>query len=157
MPRNLCITAADGQTGYLVTELLLTNMAFSEKLESITGLSLNPSSPKCKELQKLGAKIVEHKPGRVREMAQTLKQTGADAICIIPPANQSKMDITKELVEASKQASILNVCLISSAGCDLADEKRQSRLREFIEIEQMVMSTKGDSETETGHSPVVIR
>jgi hypothetical protein len=116
-----------------------------------------PLLPKIRRLQKLGAKIVEHKPERVREMAQTLKQTGADAICIIPPANHSKMDITKELVEASKQANILNVCLISSAGCDLADEKRQPKLREFIEIEQMVMSTKGDPETETGHSPVVIR
>jgi hypothetical protein len=150
-------SASRGQTGYLITELLLANTTFSKKLKSITGLTLNPSSPKCKELQKFGAKIVEHKPGRVREMAQTLKQTGADAIYIIPPANPSKMGIRKELVEASKQANTPNVCLISSAGCDLANEKKQPRLREFIEIEQMAMSTKGDSETETGHSPVVIR
>lgn len=90
-------------------------------------------------------------------MGQTLKQTGADAICIIPPAHVSKLDITKELVEASKLANVPNVCLISAAGCDLADEKRQPRLREFVGIEQMVMSAKGDAETETGHSPVVIR
>ena len=67
------------------------------------------------------------------------------------------MDTTKELAEASKQANVFNVCLIISAGCDLADETRQPRLREFIDIEQMVMSSKGDAETETGHSPVVIR
>jgi hypothetical protein len=157
MPRNLCVTAVDGQTGYLIAELLLTHHTFSKSFSSITGLTLYPSSPKCADLKAAGAKIVEHKPGRVKEMANTLKQTGADAICIIPPAHESKMDITRELVEASKQANVSNVCLISSAGSDLADEKRQPRLREFVEIEQMVMAAKGDPETETGHSPVVIR
>jgi hypothetical protein len=103
---------------------------------SINCLSLDPSSPKRKELENYGAKIVEHKPSRAREMANTFKQTGADTICIIPPAHTSKMDITKELIEASKQANIPNVCLISSAGCALADEKKQPRLREFIDIEQ---------------------
>jgi hypothetical protein len=67
------------------------------------------------------------------------------------------MNIMKELVEASKQANVPNMCLISSAEHDLADEKRQPRLREFIDIEQMVMSMKGDAETETGYSPVDIR
>ncbi len=62
-----------------------------------------------------------------------------------------------ELVEASKRANVPNVCLIGSAGCDLADEKKQPRLREFVTIEQMVLASKGESDTETGHSPVVIR
>jgi len=39
----------------------------------------------------------------------------------------------------------------------LADAKRQPRLRGFIDIENLVLSTKGDPRTTTGHSPVVIR
>ena len=67
------------------------------------------------------------------------------------------MAITQELIEATKRAGIPNVCFISSAGCDLADPGKQPRLREFIELETLVMASKGDASTQTGHSPVVIR
>jgi hypothetical protein len=157
MSRNLCITAVDGQTGSLIASLLLSDNNFTKSFKSITGLALSPDSPRCGELKDQGANIIQHKPGRVKEMVNTLQQTGADTICIIPPAHRQKIDITKELIEASKQANVPNVCLISSAGCDLADAERQPRLREFINIEQMVMEAKGDPETKTGHSPVVIR
>ena len=50
-----------------------------------------------------------------------------------------------------------NVLFLSSAGCDLADEKKQPRLREFIELKTLVMFTKDDPSIATGHSPVVIR
>lgn len=155
--RNVCITAVDGQTGFLIAELLLTDPTFSKKVDSVAGLSLHPSSPKSKELTKLGAKIIPHKPGKVRQMVKTLKETGCDTICLIPPAHKDKLDLTFEMIEAAKKANIPNVCFLSSAGCDLADPQKQPRLREFIELEAAVMATKGLPDTSTGHSPVVIR
>jgi hypothetical protein len=157
MSRKLCITAVDGQTGYLIAELLLTNPDFSSKIDSIIGLTLNPSHEKCKDLAKLGAEIVHHVPGREKQMVQLLKKTGADTICLIPPAHKDKFQITLELVNAAKKAGVQNVCCISSAGADVADEKKQPRLREFIEIENLVMASKGDPTSPLGHSPVVIR
>lgn len=157
MSRNVCISAIDGQTGFLVAELLASNPQFSKKVDSVSGLSLHPHSAKCKELEKLGVKIIPHKPGRVRDMVKTLKDSGADTVCVIPPTHKEKFDITVELVTAAKQAGVPNVCLISSAGADMADRQKQPRLREFIDIEQLVMEAKGDSGTPTGTSPVVVR
>ncbi len=157
MSRKVCITAVDGQTGFLIAELLLTNDTFSSKVDAVIGLSLHPNDGKCKELAKLGAKILPHHPGKEREMVKALKDTGADAICVVPPAHPNKMDIASELLEATKKAHIPNVCFLSSAGCDFADPKKQPRLHEFLELEQMVLASKGDPKTSTGHSPVVIR
>lgn len=157
MSRNVCISAIDGQTGFLVAELLLTDRKFSSKVDSVCGLALHPTSAKCKELQKLGVTVIPHKPGKVKDMVATLKESGADALCIIPPSHKDKFDITMELVAAGKKAGVPNVCLVSSAGADMADAKRQPRLREFIDIEQLVMEAKGDAKTPTGTSPVVVR
>jgi hypothetical protein len=157
MSRNLCITAVDGQTGYLIAELLLTGGQFSNKIKSITGLSLDPQSPKCKALAKLGVDIVHHVPGTEKKMVDILKKCGVDTICVIPPTHPDKYQITLELITATKKAGVQNVCLLSSAGADLANAKKQPRLHEFIEIENLVLSTKGDPSTATGHSPVVIR
>ena len=156
-PRNVCITAVDGQTGYLIAELLMTDSTFSKKIDSITGISLHPTSPKCKELTKLGAKIVTHKPGKEKDMVKLLKEIGCDALCLISPAHKDKFDITLELIEAAKKANVPNVCFLSSAGCDLADSQKQPRLREFIELESRVLLAKGLPDTDLGHSPVVIR
>lgn len=155
MARNVCITAADGQTGHLIAELLLTNDTF--KVDSLTALTMHPTASKAKHLDKLGAKVVTHKPGRERDMVRTLKDTGCDTICLIPPAHKDKFDIVAELVAAAKKADIGNVLLISSAGCDLADAQKQPRLKEFIDLECMVMATKGDPNVKTGHSPCIIR
>jgi len=157
MSRNICITAADGHTGFNICELLFTNESFRKKFGNLTALSLNPKAEKCKELENLGAKVVPHHPGRMREMVETLKQTGADTVCLIPPAHEEKYNITVELIEATKKASIPNVCFISSAGCDLAEKEKQPRLREFIGLEALAMSSKGDPSTSTGKSVVVIR
>jgi nucleoside-diphosphate-sugar epimerase len=157
MTRNICVTAVDGQTGFLIAELILKHRDFSRKIDSLAGLSLDPKSARAQELQSLGATIVPHVPGRVRQMAQTLKKTGCDTICLVPPAHPDKFDITTELVEATKKAGVPNVLLISSAGCDYADAQKQPRLREFIDIENLVLAAKGDPSTETGHSPCVIR
>ena len=157
MTRKVCITAVDGHTGYTIAELLLTDNQFSKKLDSVTGLSLKPHDAVCKELTKLGVKIVPHKPGKMRDMVNTLKHAEVDTLCLIPPAHKDKYDITVELIEAAKKANIPNILFMSSVGCDLADKKKQPRLREFVELESLFLSTKGDSSTSTGQSPVVIR
>jgi len=157
MSRNICITAVDGHTGTAIAEYILNNDNFKKKVGTIAGLALKPNSNHAKELAKLGVKVVPHKPGRMKEMVSTMQSTGADTVCLIPPAHEDKFNITQELIEATKRANIPNVCFISSAGCDLADPQKQPLLREFIELETLVMSAKGDSSTETGHSPVVIR
>lgn len=157
MSRNICITAADGHTGHLIAELLLTDQNFKKMFNSVTALTLHPESSRAKELEKLGAKIVPHKPGKVDEMANTLKQTGADAICLIPPAHKDKYEITLELIQATSKASVPNVCFISSAGADLAERDKQPKLRQFVDLESVFLSTKGDAATAAGHSPVVIR
>ncbi|KAK3390814.1 hypothetical protein B0H63DRAFT_446908 [Podospora didyma] len=157
MSRKICITAVDGQTGFLIAELILKDERFSKKIESVTGLALDPSSPKAKELETLGATIVPHNPGRERQMVNTLKKTGCDTICLVPPAHKDKFDICVELAVAAGKAGVQNVLLISSAGCDYAERDKQPRLREFIDIESVVLSAKGDPNIPLGHSPCVIR
>jgi nucleoside-diphosphate-sugar epimerase len=157
MSRNLCITAVDGHTGFAIAELILTDNNFKKSIKSVVGLTLHPESESAKELAGLGVKIIPHKPGRVKDMAETLREADADTLCLIPPAHGSKFDITTELIDAAKKANVPNVCFISSAGCDLAERDRQPRLREFVDLESHVLSCKGEPETSTGHSPVVIR
>jgi hypothetical protein len=157
MPRNVCITACDGQTGFLIAELLLNNKDFSSKVNSVAGLSLHPRSAKAKELENLGAKIIAHHPGRERDMVKTMKESGCDTICLIPPTHKEKFDIVIELISAAKKAGVQNALLISSAGCDLADPQKQPRLREFIDMETHFLSAKGDHNVPLGHSPCVIR
>jgi hypothetical protein len=158
MTRNVCITSADGQTGFLIAELLLTGKDFAGKIDSLVGLAMDPSSPKAAELVSLGATVVPHNPGRERDVVAALKKTGCDTLCLIPPAHPSKFDISMELANAAmKSGTVQNVLLISSAGCDYAERDKQPRLREFIDIESLVLSTKGDASTKLGHSPCVIR
>ncbi|KAJ4861394.1 nmrA-like family domain-containing protein [Trichoderma breve] len=157
MSRNICITAVDGQTGFLIAELLLKEGKFARQISSLTGLALDPSSPRAQELTELGGKVVHHQPGRERVVVKALKEIGCDTICLVPPAYRDKLDITLELANAAKKAGVSNVLLISSAGCDYADSKKQPRLREFIDIESAVLATKGDAGTPLGHSPCVIR
>jgi nucleoside-diphosphate-sugar epimerase len=155
--RNVCVTAVDGNTGFAIAELLLTDSSFKSKIDSVSGLTLHPSASKAKESGNLGAKIVAHKPGREREMVKTLQTLGCDTICLIPPAHAEKYDITAELITAAKKAGVQNVLFISSVGADLAERNRQPRLREFIDLETLVLSSKGDVSSPLGHSPVVIR
>ncbi|KAH8747927.1 hypothetical protein F5883DRAFT_697690 [Diaporthe sp. PMI_573] len=155
--RNICITAVDGQTGFLIAELILKEGNFYKGITSLTGLTLQPSAPKVAELEKLGAKIVEHVPGRERSLVKDLKKIGCDTICLVPPAHQDKVDLTMELTNAAKKAGVSNVLLISSAGADYATKEKQPRLREFIELETAVLSAKGDPDVALGHSPCVIR
>ncbi|GKT53410.1 hypothetical protein ColTof4_05590 [Colletotrichum tofieldiae] len=157
MARKICITAVDGQTGFLIAELILRHRDFSSKVDLLVGLSLHPQSDHTKELQGLGATIVRHVPGRERFVVKTLKDTGCDTLCLVPPAHKEKYDISMELANAAKKANIQDVLLISSVGCDYADAKKQPRLREFIDIESLVLEAKGDPGVSTGHSPCIIR
>ncbi|KAI0911778.1 NAD(P)-binding protein [Ustulina deusta] len=156
MSRNVCITAVEGHTGFLIGELLLKH-PFSRKVDSVVGLALDPSAQRARVLASLGAKVIRHTPGRERDVVELLEGTGCDALCLVPPTHRDKMDISAELIRAARTAGISNVLLISSVGCDYADPKRQPRLREFIELEGMHLALKGDSFTQTGQSPCVIR
>lgn len=157
MSRKVCITAVDGNTGFAIAELLLTHPDFKDKIDAVYGLTLHTTSAKAKELGKLGATIVPHKHGRERDMVKTLKEASCDTICLIPPTHAEKFDITVELINAAKKAEVQNVLFLSSAGADLAERDRQPRLREFIDLETLVLNSKGDPNVSLGHSPVVLR
>ncbi|KAF4472426.1 Prestalk A differentiation A [Fusarium albosuccineum] len=165
MSRNVCITAVDGHTGFLIAELILKHRDFSRKVNSVVGLTLHPDSDRAKELKELGATIVQHDPGRLRIVTRTLKDINCGTICLVPPAHQDKFEICEELATAAKRADIPNVCLISSEGCDYAEREKQPRLREFIDLESLVLEAKGDAENlllyapqakEEGHLPLPI-
>ncbi|KAH7401634.1 hypothetical protein BKA66DRAFT_405898 [Pyrenochaeta sp. MPI-SDFR-AT-0127] len=157
MTRNICITAGDGHTGFLIAELILTNNYFKNKVDSVSVLCLYPTGHRAKELTQLGAKVIPHKPGREREMVKTLKESGCDTVCLIPPAHKEKFDITVELINATKKADVPNILFLSSVGADVAEREKQPHLREFIDLECLVMAAKGDGSTSTGHSPCIIR
>lgn len=123
----------------------------------MSGLSLHPHAQHCKELEKAGAKVIPHRPGRLKEMVNTLEQTGADTLCLILPTHPDKFDITVELIEAGKKENVPNICFMSSAGADLAERDEQPRLREFIDLEPLFISPKEGASTSSGPSPVVIR
>jgi uncharacterized protein YbjT (DUF2867 family) len=93
----------------------------------------------------------------MREMVKTLKESGCDTVCLIPPAHQNKFEITVELANAAKKADVPNVLFISSAGADLAERDKQPNLRQFVDLETLVMAAKGDGSSSLGHSPCIIR
>ncbi|EAW06604.1 uncharacterized protein ACLA_082960 [Aspergillus clavatus NRRL 1] len=157
MSRNICITSVEGNTGFLIAELLLSDENFSKQIGTVFGITLNPDSQRCKDLQTLGATIVPRQPGRLKNVTASIKNTGADTVCLVPPASRDKVDITTELIEATKRAGVPNVLFLSAAGCDLAEPDKQPLLREFIYLEAMFLALKGDPSSVAGRSPVVIR
>ncbi|KAI0039782.1 NAD(P)-binding protein [Auriscalpium vulgare] len=161
MSRNLCITSADGQTGHLVAELLLTDERFGSKLASLVLLAQDTSKLADLDTQMEPGfpqvTVVEHVPGDASALASLLKEGEVDTIFVIPPASEDKMALTQEMVDAVREAGVRNVVLLSAAGCEYADPGKQPHLREFIDIEAMVLKNKGDTSTEAGHSPCVIR
>ncbi|KAK8121601.1 hypothetical protein PG984_010271 [Apiospora sp. TS-2023a] len=62
-------------------------------------------------------------------MVKTPQATKCDALRLVPPGHHDKKDITEELIHAANKANIHNVCMISSAGCDYAEAKKQPRKR----------------------------
>jgi len=157
MSRRVCVTAAEGHTGYLIAELLRTDEYFASSIDSVVGFALNPDHTHCRELAGMGVTIVRHTPGQLKDVTSALQSTGADTLCLIPPAHTQKNEITSELIQAAKNANIPNICFISAAGCDIAERDKQPRLREFIDLEAQLLTSTGDPSTVTGHSQVVIR
>ncbi|KAF8147865.1 hypothetical protein B0H34DRAFT_680048 [Crassisporium funariophilum] len=151
--RNICLTAADGQTGHLIAELLLSHPDFSSKITSLTCLALNPED--CSDLTDLGANVIQHTPGQPQQLIPHLQRV--DTVMLIPPSSPQKVAISAEMVEAVKAAGVANVVLLSAAGCDFAERDKQPRLREFVDIEGMVMPLKGDESTPAGKSQCIIR
>ena len=155
--RKIIITAADGHTGHLTADLLLTDDVLKAKHSGLTLMCGDTS--KCVDLAEFGPKIVSvnYEADPVEHLVSTMKDSGADTIYLIPPASGMKMKIVEKMLEAAKKAEIPNVLFLSSAGCDMAERDKQPHLREFIDMEHMVMEAKEDTTTVAGHSPVIIR
>lgn len=155
--RKIIITAADGQTGHLTADLLLTADELKAKHSGITLMCGDTS--KCVDLAKFGPNIVfvDYEADPVENLVSKMKDSGADAIYLIPPASGKKVEFVEKMLEAAKKAEIPNVLFLSSAGCDMAEKQKQPNLREYIDMENMVMKTKEDTTTMIGHSPIIIR
>ncbi|KAI5789652.1 hypothetical protein DFH27DRAFT_207317 [Peziza echinospora] len=155
--RKILITSADGQTGHLAAELLLTDEKIKTKHTGLTLLTSNPS--KVEDLKAHGATVteVDYDTSSAEDIAKILKDSGANTVYLIPPAHKSKVEIVEKLVKATKEAGIANLLFLSSAGCDLAEKEKQPRLREFVHMEALVMECKGDHSTKAGYSPAIIR
>lgn len=156
MVRNICVTAADRHIGFVIIQLLLGEL-FSSKVDLVVGLVLDASSERAHHAKELEVKLVETKPWGVGSTTvKTLKDTGTDTLCLVLLARHDKKDIVVELINAVKMANMPNMYLISSAGYDCADMERRPHLREFIEPETLLLTSKGDSDMQTGHSPCAI-
>jgi uncharacterized protein YbjT (DUF2867 family) len=155
--RKILITSADGQTGHLAAELLLTDDEIKTKHTGLTLLTSNPS--KVEDLKAHNATVIEvnYETSSAEDIAKLLKDSGANTVYLIPPAHKNKVEIVEKLVKATKEADIANLLFLSSAGCDLAEKEKQPRLREFVGMEALVMECKGDKSTKAGYSPAIIR
>jgi hypothetical protein len=155
MSRNLAITSADGQTGHLVAELVLTE-PFRTKIASLVCLAFDTDA--CSDLADLGAIVLPHpRKDVVKSLTESLKKSSVDTIFVIPPAKENKLALTKQMVEATKAAQVKNVVLLSAAAVEFATQEEHPYLAEFLEIESLMLPSKGETETDAGHSPVIIR
>ncbi|KZV81010.1 NAD(P)-binding protein [Exidia glandulosa HHB12029] len=161
--RNILITAAEGQTGRLVLELLLTDETYASKFTSLTALVFSEDAKstlddfmQTEDIAGL-KEILVFDPEDEETLVEAMKNI--DTCLLIPPARKDKAKITRTLLEASKKAkTVRNLVFLSSVGCDYAERDKQPRLREFIDLEALAMQPKGLTETElTGHSPCVVR
>jgi hypothetical protein len=109
-----------------------------------------------------GANIITHKPSTdspysVDQMIKTLKEAGCDAMCIIPPAHKNKFTITQELIVAIKEENIQNILFMSNTGGEMAERSEQPHLRDFTDLECLVMAEDKKGEKVTGQSHVIVR
>ncbi|KAG1782332.1 hypothetical protein EV702DRAFT_375684 [Suillus placidus] len=156
MSRSICITAADGQAGHLITELLLSNQ-FRPKFKELFCVTLHPE--RCQDLEEMGANIMPHTVSGHVGLAQDLRESGADTIFMIPPAHAHKLRLARDILKAVTAADIKNTVLLSVAGADLAEEKTQPHLRQFTKLETEMMHPRytGPGATKAGTSQCVIR
>ncbi|EIN05646.1 NAD(P)-binding protein [Punctularia strigosozonata HHB-11173 SS5] len=154
--RKILITAAEGQTGRLVVDLLATHEDYVEKYASLTALVFSEEAKSFLDEYE-DVQVLVYDPKDQEALVKNMEEV--DTCLLIPPARKDKAKITRTLLEAAKKAkSVTNLVFLSSAGCDYAEKDKQPRLREFIELETLAMAAKSDSSSEdTGHSPCIIR
>lgn len=128
MSHYVCITFTEGNTRFVIAELLLDDENIFKAISSVSGQTLNLTTHHCKDLIQLGAIIVPHQPGRVKNVVTSIKDNNVDTVCMILPASKHKTDVTAELIEVVKMADVPNIVLITAAGCDLAERDRQPKL-----------------------------
>ncbi|KAG2116383.1 hypothetical protein DEU56DRAFT_748331 [Suillus clintonianus] len=153
MSRTLCITAADGQIGHMVTELLLTSDQFKPKIKKLVCVTLHPE--KCTDLEEMGAKIITHKHSDPAGLVESLKASSVDTIFMIPPAHAHKLKLSRDLLKAIIAAGIKNTVLLSAAGTDLAEEKTEPHLRQFTKIETELMHMRYNEGMEKASSCII--
>ncbi|KAL1741431.1 hypothetical protein HDZ31DRAFT_45457 [Schizophyllum fasciatum] len=155
--RQILITAAEGQTGRLILELLSTDGNYSDKYAGLTALVFSEEAKASVEQEGFPVTVLVYDPKDEPTLVQAMENV--DTCLLIPPARKDKAQITKTLLTAAKKAkSVTNLVFLSSAGCDYAERDKQPRLREFIDLEKLAMEAKSDPSTgDTGHSPCIIR
>ncbi|KAJ7137361.1 hypothetical protein C8R43DRAFT_1238895 [Mycena crocata] len=154
--RKILITAAEGQTGRCLIELLTTDEEYTSKYSALMALVFSEEA-KASLAEFEGVEVLLFDPKQEELLVQAMEQV--DTCMLIPPARKDKAKITRALLEAAKKAkTVTNLVFLSSAGCDYAEKAKQPRLREFIELEALAMAAKSDTSTEqTGHSPCIVR
>ncbi|KAL1667522.1 hypothetical protein GGF50DRAFT_112248 [Schizophyllum commune] len=156
--RQILVTAAEGQTGRLILELLSTDANYSDKYAGLTALVFSEEAKASVEEEGFNAvKVLVYDPKDEPALVEAME--AVDTCLLIPPARKDKSQITKTLLKAAKKAkSVNNLVFLSSAGCDYAERDKQPRLREFIDLEALAMAAKSDPNSgDTGHSPCIIR
>ncbi|KAJ7055526.1 NAD(P)-binding protein [Mycena amicta] len=155
--RNILITAAEGQTGRCLLELLTTDEDYTTKYSTLSALVFSEEAKAALAEFEGVVEVVVFHPERKDLLVQAMEKV--DTCMLIPPARKDKAKITAALLAAAKKAkSVTNLVLLSSAGCDYAEKDKQPRLREFIELETLAMAAKSDTSSEqTGHSPCIVR
>jgi len=132
---KVCITACDGATGHSIVEHLMSHGDYKDKIEAICALAIEPKS--CADLGKF-AKITSANFSDPKSLAEHMSK--CDVVLLIPPACNEKKKMTTNMIEAVKMANVKNVVFLSTAGIDMADPKKQPRMREFIELETMLLA-----------------
>ncbi|KAJ7844704.1 NAD(P)-binding protein [Mycena leptocephala] len=154
--RKILITAAEGQTGRCLIELLTTDENYAGKYSALSALVFSEDAKAALE-EFEGVKVLVFDPKKEKVLVQAMENV--DTCMLIPPARKDKAKITRSLLEAAKKAkTVTNLVFLSSAGCDYAEKDKQPRLREFIALETLAMAAKSDTSSEqTGHSPCIVR
>ncbi|RUS32628.1 hypothetical protein BC938DRAFT_474838, partial [Jimgerdemannia flammicorona] len=151
MPKpKICVTTCDGATGHSVVEYLVTHSDHKNNVESVCAMAIDPQA--CSDLGKF-AKVVSANLENVDSMAEILKD--CDTVYVIPPARGDKRKLTVNIIEAVKKANIKNILFLSTAGIDMADPQRHPRLREFVELESMLLKCACESNACPHHYAII--
>ena len=93
MTRNICITAGDGHTGFLIAELILTSNDFKSKVDSVSVLCLHPSGHRAKELAQLGTRPQLTSPYHTNVDFQVLKSSHISPVASVRWSRRSRTPV----------------------------------------------------------------